>query len=176
MSTRSAIRAEREGRVGDAILLYRAAIEEDPSDVRATVNLACLLWCLEDLGNPDIRRVPQDILATCDRPPIELLAGVVERRPDSTRAAFWLHYLRSMASGPDVDPEQCRRWLAVPNSALDPAMGLISATSGAEGHREGLMLMSVCLHEGTALARYVVSIVSGVMRRLAAAEHRNPRA
>ena len=69
--------------------------------------------------------------------------------------------------GEDLDKGYCRQLLHEDPATLVPAMYLFDPSHGSEAQAEARELLQRCHDDGTTRARYVASVIEGVLRRSA---------
>jgi hypothetical protein len=161
----AALAADRAGEIESAAALYEEVVATGHSSLRVLLNLALLYWQATDPGMAAAKKLTPGFLATAGRRIPELLAEAQRRFPKSTEVRFWRLYIAWADLGEPLDSEECRRLLREDPAALAPAMHLSAAHEGHEAMAEAQELLRRCREDGTTGARYVVSVIEGVLKR-----------
>ncbi len=103
----------------------------------------------------------------------ELLAEASRRDPVSAEIRFWRQYIAWADFGEELGLEACQRLLREDPTVLEPAMHVFALSRGADAKPEAEELLRRCREEGTLRARYIASVIEGVMKRLEFPKHRS---
>lgn len=160
-----ALTADRNGDIQSAASLYEQAIAGGDHRLEVLLNLALLYWQATDFGLAAAKKLSADFLGIAGRRYSALLQEARERFPSSTAVEFWLRYTEWTERGEPLELDECRELLRRDPSTLIPAMRIFGATKGAEAETEARKLLADCLSDGTTGARYVVSVLEGILRR-----------
>ena len=176
MSLSEAIHADREGRVEDAASLYESALASAEPNLTVFLNLSLLYWQSTDVGFATERRLSPEFVERAGKRFPELLHEMKRVFPSSTEARFWDRYIGWTDLGASrMTDEECIALLKEDASVLVPAMELFIRTAGREYRREAMELLRACRADGTAGARYVVSVLEGALKRERATRWKGPR-
>lgn len=162
MSLDSARLADRSGDLQVAAREYEACVVEGGA-IDAYVNLAVLYWQTTDFGFSTAAKLTPTFIAQAGRRFPELLTEAHLRFPGSTEVEFWDHYVRWADLGEDFALDTCRHLLERDPATLVPAMFLFAQTG--ECKEQAMELAARCRADGTTRARYIVSVVEGVLKR-----------
>lgn len=166
MSLDDAIAADRSGELRMAAAHYEAVLAGGgPSSIEVLLNLAVLYWQATETGMAAAKKLTPDFLAVAARRPRELLLDAERRFPTSTEQRFWTRYIAWADLGEPFSSEECRDLLRQDPAVLVPAMHVFAATQGNEAEAEALELLRRCHEDGTTRARYIASVIEGVLRR-----------
>jgi hypothetical protein len=165
MNLSDALAADRAGDVETAAGRYEEVLAGGDRSLRVMMNLALLYWQATDPGLAAARRLTSDFLATAGRRGAELLDEAGRQFPQSTAARFWKRYIAWADLGELFGIEECRQLLREDPAVLIPAMYVFAASQGRDMQTEAHELLRQCREDGTTGARYVVSVIEGVMRR-----------
>lgn len=165
MSVETAIGADRNGELEAAAAAYERALAADQPSLELLLNLAILYWQATDAGLASAKRLSVDFMATAGRRVPELLAEAERRFPVSAEPRFWKRYIDWADLGEPFDPEECRDLIRQDPASHTPAMYLFMSTQGGEAEAEALELLRKSEEERTTRARYVASVIRGVLKR-----------
>ena len=166
MSLATALAADRECDLPSAARAYEEAIASGDQALDVLLSLALLYWQATDPGLASTQRLTSDFLAIAGKRYVELLDLACRLYPTSSEAHFWKQYVEwTDLGGVPIDAAECRRMLHTEPSVLIPAMHLFVSSQGKEAALEAEELLRQCRERGTTGARYVVSVLEGVMRR-----------
>ena len=169
MSLSDARAADRAGEVESAAARYEEVLAAGDHSLEVLLNLALLYWQATDPGLAAAKNIGPDFLAKAGRRTPELLEEATRVYPGSTAARFWKRYIAWADLGEPLDLEECRQLLQEDSTVLVPAMYVFATSKGQDMQTEAHELLRQCLKDGTTGARYVVSVIEGVVKR---ARHR----
>lgn len=164
MNLQEALAADRAGELELAAAHYEKVLAGEES-LQVLLNLAILYWQATDVGLAAAKRLGLDFLATAGKRFPELLAQAQRRFPGSTEARFWKRYVAWADLGESLGTEECRQLLREDPATLVPAMHLFATSNGGQAREEAKEVLRQCGEDGTTRARYVASVIEGVMRR-----------
>ena len=165
MSLLEALAADRGGEIESAAAQYEKALAAGDVSLQVLLNLALLYWQATDVGLAAAKKLSPHFLATAGRRFPELIEEARRRFPESTEVRFWKRYIAWADLGENLDNDECRRLLQEDPAALAPAMHLFAASQGHEAKAEAHELLRRCRDDGTTGARYVASVIEGVIKR-----------
>jgi hypothetical protein len=165
MTLQDAVAADRKGELQLAAAGYEEVLAGGEASLEVLLNLAVLYWQATDTGMAAAKKLSPDFLATAGQRFPELLAEAQRRYPASTEPRFWRRYIAWADLGEPFGGDECRELLREDPGALVPAMHLFAASQGKEGEAEALELLRRCQQHGTMRARYVASVIQGVLKR-----------
>jgi hypothetical protein len=165
MSLVEALSADRAGEIQSAAAQYEEVLAAGDSSLRVLLNLALLYWQATDVGLAAETKLGPEFLATASRRFPQLLEEARRRFPESTEARFWKQYIAWADLGEDLDSDYCRQLLREDPATLIPAMHLFATSQGNEAQAEVHELLGQCRDDGTTRARYIASVLEGVMKR-----------
>ena len=166
MTLTEARAAEREGRDEDAADLYERALAGGRQR-DAMLDLAVLYWQATDYGYLAAKKLRAEFVSRAGKRFPELLREAASAFPDSTEVEFWCRYIEWTDFGGPAPTNACAELLARDPTTLAPAMHLFSVSQGRQCRSEASALLRASEGLGTARARYVVSVIDGVLRRQA---------
>jgi hypothetical protein len=149
-----------------AAAAYEKLLANGEGSLQVLLNLAVLYWQATDPGLAAAKKLAPEFLTTAARRFPELLRLAEQRFPHATEPRFWTRYIAWADLGEPFGLDECRQLLREDPKAAVPAMHLFTAAHGNEAEVEALELLRSSEREGTTLARYVASVISGVMKRL----------
>jgi hypothetical protein len=162
-----AVAADRRGDLQAAADGYEAALAAGPRPLALLVDLAVLYWQATDPGLAAARQLGPDFLARAGARVPELLAEAARRFPARSEPRFWLCYVAWADLGEPFERDVCRAFLREDPGTLVPALYLYSTSGGSDAEASARALLEACRQEGTTRARYVVSVIEGVLARRA---------
>lgn len=165
MSLECALAADRAGLIEPASIEYEHALAAGDRSLTVLLNLALLYWQATDPGLAAGKNLAPVFFATAGQRFPELLNEAEQRFQDSTAARFWKRYIAWADLGEPLDGNECRRLLEEDPGTLVPAMWIFADSAGREAQAEAHELLRQCRQDGTTGARYVVSVIEGVMNR-----------
>lgn len=165
MSFAEALAAERVGDIESASVRYEEALMADCASLDVLLNLVVLYWQSTDVGLAAAKALSPSFLARAGSRIPQLLDEAERRFPASTEVRFWRRYIAWADLGEELDGEDCRQLLREDPATLVPAMHLFALSHGSEAEAEAHELLRSCRGEGTARARYIISVLEGVMKR-----------
>jgi hypothetical protein len=168
MNFSEALEADQAGELEIAAARYENVLAAGERSLKVLLNLALLYWQATDVGIAAEGRLGPDFIATSGRRVPELLEEAQRRFPESTEARFWKRYIAWADLGDPLEREECWQLLGEDPTTLVPAMYLFAISQGKEAKTEANELLRQCRESRTTGARYVISVIEGVMRR---AEH-----
>jgi hypothetical protein len=166
MKLQDAVAADRKGELQLAAARYEEMLAAGEASLEVLLNLAVLYWQATDTGMAAAKKLSPDFLATAGRRFPELLAEAQRRFPTSTEPRFWRRYIAWADLGEPIGGDECRELLREDPAALVPAMHIFAASQGKEAEAEALELLRQCQEDGTTRARYVASVIQGVLKRV----------
>jgi hypothetical protein len=164
MSVSRARAADRAGHIEVAAALYEEALAAGDHSLELLLDLALLYWQSTDTGLAAAMNFTAFFDRASHRFP-QLLEEAVRAFPRSTAARFWRRYIAWADLGEPVDVEECWQLLREDSTVLVPAMHIFAASDGREAQTEAQALLRQCREDGTTGARYIVSVIEGVMKR-----------
>lgn len=165
MSLQDAVAADRRGELKLAAAGYEEVLTGGEASLEVLLNLAVLYWQATDTGMAAAKKLSPDFLATAGRRFPELLAEAERRFPTSTEPRFWRRYIAWADLGEPFGGDECWELLREGPAALVPAVHLFAVSQGKEAEAEALELLRRCQEDGTTRARYVASVIQGVLKR-----------
>jgi hypothetical protein len=165
MSLSDARAADRAGELESAAARYEEVLATGERSVKLLLDLALLYWQSTDPGLAAAKNVGPDFLARAGRRTPELLEEAARAFPGSTAVRFWKRYIAWADLGDALDVEECRALLREDPAELVPAMHVFAASQGQDMQAQARELLRQCREDGTAAARYVVSVIEAVMKR-----------
>jgi len=165
MTFQDALDADRKGELQLAATGYEAVLAGGEASLEVLLNLAVLYWQATDTGMAAAKKLNPDFLATAGRRFSELLTEAQTRFPMSTEPRFWRRYIAWADLGETFGGDECRELLREDPAALVPAMHLFAISQGKEAEADALELHRRCQDEGTTRARYLASVIQGVLKR-----------
>jgi hypothetical protein len=165
MNLQEAVAADRREDVQVAVDGYERALASGDRSLRVLVNLALLYWQTTDPGLAAKKTLSPELMATAGRRIPELLAEAQERFPNSTEPRFWQKYIAWADLGERFSLDECEELLRADPSTLTPVMHIFALTRGAEREADARELLRQCREDGTTGARYVASVIEGVLKR-----------
>ena len=93
MSLADAIRADREGRVEQAAILYEDALAAGEDALQAFLNLSILFWQSTDYGFSTAKGLTPGFVTRAGQRFPELLRDAGRKYPQSTEVRFWQKYI-----------------------------------------------------------------------------------
>lgn len=165
MSVSDARAADRAGALQSAAAQYEDAIAAGDHSPHLLLALALPYWQATDPGLAAANRLDEGFLAKAGRRMPELLEQATRAYPESAAIRFWRRYISWTDLGAPLDAEDCRALLREDPTELVPVMPVFVATEGRDMQAEALELLRRCHEDGTTGARYVVSVIEGVMHR-----------
>lgn len=165
MTLQRAVAADRRGELQLAAVGYEEVVARGGASLEVLLNLAVLSWQATDTGMAAAKKLSPDFMATAGRRVPELLAEAQRRYPTSTEPRFWSRYIAWADLGEPLGGDECRALLREDPVALVPAMHVFAASEGKEAEAEALELLRRCQEDGTTHARYVASVIQGVLKR-----------
>lgn len=165
MNLSTAIAADQGGDIQAAAAAYEAALAEGERSLRGMLNLAVLYWQATDFGLSTARKLDQRFVEHAARRFPVVLAEAQRAFPESTEVEFWRRYIQWADVGEAFAPEACRELLERDPTTLVPAMRLFGQAKGESYREEALELLRQCQQDGTTRARYVASVLQGVIKR-----------
>lgn len=157
--------ADRKAELKLAAVRYEEVLAGGEASLEVLLNLAVVYWQATDTGVAAAKKLSPDLLATAGRRIPELLEEARRRWPTSTEPRFWRRYIAWADLGEPFGGDECRELLREDPAALVPAMHLFAASQGREAEAEALELLRRCQDDGTTRARYVASVIQGVLKR-----------
>lgn len=173
MSETNALRDDRAGLTEEAAKAYEEALIGAPT-IEDLLNLAVLYWQATDPGMASGGKLSPGFFELAAQRFPELLAVASSRYPTSTEVRFWSQYIAWADYGEALDIEACRRLLREDPKVLVPAMHIFALSQGREGRPEAEELLRQCREAGTSRARYVASVIEGVMKRVEFQSRQDP--
>ncbi|HEV3074514.1 MAG TPA: hypothetical protein VHB47_08865 [Thermoanaerobaculia bacterium] len=167
MSLASALQADRDRRIEAAADLYEAVLSEQPTSLVALVNLAVLYWRATECGFSAGLGLDLALIARAGRRLPQVLAEARQLHPQSTEVRFWERYIAWADLGEPFAIEECEALLRHAPSVLVPAMYLFAISHGERYEKEARDLLRECLEDQTVRARYIASVIEGVLKRAA---------
>lgn len=167
MTSDDAVSADRAGQLRVAASRYEELLASGVAPLETLLNLAVLYWQATDPGTAASQRLPPEFLATAGRRFPELLEEAERRFPMSSEARFWRRYIAWADLGETFGAEECLELLREDPASLVPALHAFAVSQGQEAEAEARELLQRCRAERTTRARYVASVVEGVLRRAA---------
>jgi len=165
MTFQEALNADRVGDLELAASQYEMLLSEGESDIELLLNLSILYWQATDPGLAAAKKLSPDFFAKAGVRFPELLAEAARRYPSRSEPLFWTRYVAWADLGEPFGLEDCRELLRADPDCLVPAMGIFGITEGKEAVREAIELLRRCHVEATTRARYVASVIEGVLHR-----------
>lgn len=165
MSLAEALTLDRGSDLEAAASAYEEVLSSGDVSELVLLNLALLYWQATDPGLAAARRIEPDFMAIASRRCPELLDEAERRFPRSTAVRFWRRYIDWADLGQPFAREDCAALLREDPSELVPALYLFTSSHGAEAGDEARRLLVRARQDGTTGARYVASVLEGVMRR-----------
>jgi hypothetical protein len=154
-----AVTADENGQFQAAAASYEAALESDPSDVEATVNLAVLYWrAVRAALPPEFCSYARERLAV-------LLTTADERFAGRAEVRFWRSHIAATDAGSPLEPDECRRLLEERPDYLEPAFVVFLDSAGVDAEPEAMRLLVDYTEQPTARGRYVTSVIHAVMQK-----------
>lgn len=165
MSCSDARAADRAGELESAAALYEEALAASDHSLKLFLDLALLYWQSTDPGLAAAKNLGPEFLTRAARRTPELLEEAARAFPGSTAVRFWKRYTGWADLGESLDVEECRQLLDEDPTVLVPAMHVFAASHGQDMQTEADELLRQCREDGTTGARYVASVLEGVMKR-----------
>lgn len=165
MKLREALAADREGELPLAAARYEEALAGGEASLEVLLDLAVLCWQATDAGTAAGKKLSPDFLATAGRRFPELLAEAQRRFPTSAEPRFWKRHIAWADLCEPFGRDECRELLREDRATLVPAMQLFAVSRGKEAEADARELLRRCEHDGTTRARYVASVIQGVLKR-----------
>jgi hypothetical protein len=156
---------DENGYVLEAAAGYEAALQADPTDLEATLNLVVLYWQVADGGAVASASLPEGFPRHAARRLAELLEGASRRFTDSAALQFWKKYICACRVGLHLEVSECRRLLREDPSYREPAFVVFCDSVGTEAEPEAMRLLAEYSEQPTARGRYVTSVISGTLRK-----------
>ena len=162
MARAKAFIADENGYSRLAAAGYEAALQSDPADIEARVNLAVLYWeatrfCF------DAR--PSEFSAHARGRLHELLESAADRFGGRPEIRFWREYIAAEEAGEPLPSATCRELMNERPDYLEPAFVMFSNSEGLEAEPEAMRLLAACSEQPTARARYVTSMINTALRK-----------
>lgn len=157
--------ADRAGELQSAAELYEQALATGDHSLQVLLDLALLYWQSTDPGLAAAKKLESEFLARAGIRARELLGEAVRAHPVSTASRFWQRYIEWADLGEPLDAEECKRLLREDPTVLIPAMHVFAESQGRDMQAEAHELLEKCRDDGTTGARYVVSVIEGVIKR-----------
>jgi hypothetical protein len=164
MTLQDAVGADRKGELQLAAAGYEGVLAGGEASLEVLLNLAVLYWQATDTGMAAAKKLNPDFLVTAGGRFPELLAEAQRRFPMSTEPRFWRRYIAWADLGEPFGGDECRELLREDPATLVPAMHLFAVSHGKEARAEALELLRRCNEDGTTRARYVASVIQGVLK------------
>ena len=165
MSHSDARAADRAGELEYAAAQYEDALAAGEHSLQLLLDLALLYWQSTDPGLAAAKNLGPDFLARAGRRTSELLEQAAQAFPGSTAVRFWKRYIAWVDLGEPLDVEECTQLLQDDPTVLAPAMHVFAASRGQDMRTEAHELLRQCREDGTTGARYVASVIEGVIKR-----------
>lgn len=165
MSFREAVDADRAGLIEKAAAEYEDAVHDGDHSLRTLLNLALLYWQATDPGIAAAEHLRPEFLARAGARWPELLDQARSRYPASIEVEFWNRYIAWAELGEPIDIETCRQMLRQDPDVPLPALWIFAETEGNEASSEANELLRRARVDGTAGARYVISVIESVLMR-----------
>jgi tetratricopeptide (TPR) repeat protein len=165
MSLSDARAADRAGELESAAARYEEALAAGDNALQLLLDLALLYWQSTDPGLAAAKDLDPDFLKRAGRRTPELLEEAARAFPGSTAVRFWKRYMAWADLGEPLDAEECRQLLREDPTVLVPVMHVFAASQGRDMQTEAHKLLQQCRDDGTTGARYVASVIEGVMKR-----------
>ena len=165
MSLADARMADRAGEIECAAAQYEEVLAAGDHSLEVLLNLALLYWQATDPGLAAAKNIGPDFLTKAGRRTPELLEEATRLHPGSTAVQFWKQYIAWADLGEPLDVDECKRLLREAPAVLVPVMHVFAASQGRDMKREAHALLEQCRDDGTTGARYVASVIEGVMKR-----------
>jgi hypothetical protein len=167
MTLLEAIRADREGQIEKAAMLYEEALSAGERDPGAFLNLAILYWQATDYGFSTEKRLDPEFVVRAGTRLQELFRDASRAYPENAELEFWRKYIAWADLGEEFPIQDCRQLMFENPTVLTPAMYIFAQSQGREMRDEAVELLQKCREDGSTRAQYVVSVVEGVMKRSA---------
>lgn len=171
MTDSNASRLDRAGRTEEAARAYESAITRGEATVGDLLSLAVLYWQSTDPGVAAAESFGTDFFEQAGRRFPELLAEASRRDPVSTEVRFWRQYIAWAESGAEFGLEASQGLLREDPTVLEPARHVFALSRGERARPEAEELLRHCREEGTVRARYIASVIEGVMKRVEFQKH-----
>lgn len=165
MSLPEALAADRTGEIESAAAQYEKLLAAGDSSLLVQLNLVLLYWQATDIGLASAKKLSPDFLATAGRRFPQWLEEARRLFPESTEVRFWKQYIAWADLGENLESDYRRQLLREDPATLAPSMHLFATSRGNEAQAEAHELLRQCRDDGTTRARYVVSVLEGVMKR-----------
>jgi len=165
MRVLEALNADRAGELEAAAMLYEEVLAAGERPLQVLLNLSLLYWQSTDVGMAAAKKLPPVFLDLASRRFPELLDEAQVRFPQSTEVRFWRRYIAWADLGEPFDSSECKQLLREDPTTLIGAMYLFASSQGSEAQPEAAELLRECREDRTTRARYVISVIEGVMNR-----------
>lgn len=160
-----AVRCERDGDLERAAQAYERILADGDARLELLLNLSVLYWQITDPGMSASSGYSRDLVEHAAKRCRALLAMAERIHPGCTEPRFWKKYIDWADLGEPFGVDECRALLREDPAIQVPAMHLFALTRGAEGQAEAHDLLVKNRAVETARARYVVSVIEGVLKR-----------
>jgi hypothetical protein len=160
-----ALTADRNGCFEQAAAAYEVSLQSDPHDLEAAVNLMVLYWQVVDAEAGMPVATSTQFRAHARSRLADLLEDATQRFAGCAEMSFWKSYIGSSRNGEQLELSECRRLLQEHPQYFEPAFVVFSKSSGTEAEPEAMRLLADYSDHPTARGRYVVSIISGALRK-----------
>lgn len=161
-----ALAADRAGRVESAAARYEELLAAGDHTLQILLNLALLYWQATDPGLAAAKNISPEFFEKAGRRTPELLEEAIQLYPGSAAARFWKRYIGWADLGEPLSVEECRRLLREEPAEITPVMYVFTVSQGRAMKTEAQELLQKCREDGTTGARYVASVIEGVMKRI----------
>jgi hypothetical protein len=165
MTLDDALRADRAGDLATAAAHYEELLARGDAQLETLVNLALLYWQATDPGMAAARKLPAGFFSHAAERFPKLLAEAERRFPTRTEPRFWRRYIAWADLGEPFGDEECLELLREDESSLVPAMCVFAGSEGRHAVGEARELLRQCRANPTTGARYVASVIEGVLKR-----------
>ena len=160
-----AIAADRDGRLIDAAELYEELLAEEAHSLEVFLNLSVLYWQVSDFGFWTGKGLPEKFVKHAGGRLHDLLGVEFYAYRECVEARFWKKYILWADLGEEFTAEECEGMLRSNQRVVSPFMFLFAETKGNHYREQAMELLAECRAERTTRARYVQSVIEGVLKR-----------
>jgi hypothetical protein len=160
-----AIAADRDGRLLNAADLYEKVLEREGRSLEIFLNLAVLYWQVSDFGFWAEKGLPEKFVKHAGVRLYDLLDAEFNAYRKCEEARFWKKYILWADLGEEFSAEECEDMLRNDQCAVSPVMFLFAESKGKHYREQAMELLAQCQVECTTRARYVQSVIEGVLKR-----------
>jgi hypothetical protein len=165
MSHELALAEERAGRIAQAADAYEVELSRAVPTLAALMNAVVLYWQSTDYGFSTANGLSAEFVDRAAERFRGWLTKALALYPNAGEPRFWRKYIAWADLGETLSVDECKELLSSDPTTLVPAMHIFAVSRGEDCANEAARLLEECQREPTVRAKYIASVLQGVLHR-----------